>query len=76
MSPQTAAKYFVGTFSPAEREFLFAHPEFQKFLHHSTEELGDLKKLNNVGVKLLRNGGYQPPVASAPAPGVSAPAPL
>ena len=61
MDAQTAAQYFLGTFTGSEREFLFTHPEFQATVSRSTEDLADLKKLNNLGVKLLLTGGLRSP---------------
>jgi hypothetical protein len=63
MTQNTAQQYLLGTFTTAERQFLFAQPEFQKVLAQSTEALADLKKLNALGVKLLLTGEYQPPAA-------------
>lgn len=61
MNPENAEHFFLATFTASERQFLLAHPEFKAALAHSTEGVADVKKLNKLGVKLLLQGGYQPP---------------
>jgi hypothetical protein len=68
MDAQTAAQYFIGTFTGSEREFLFTHPDFQAAMSHSTEDLADLKKLNTLGVKLLLASDQPSAAKERPAP--------
>ena len=61
MTQAEAARYFNSVFTQSELAFLSSDAEFQQALLQATEK--KLPELNELGVRLLLEGGYHPPQA-------------